>query len=42
MRCLKCHHEWWSSTSVTSCIQCGHVYVLWLNFKEWSAAHDKK
>lgn len=40
-RCLRCGHEWngapgpGTADDPTQCPKCGHLYVSWLNYKEW-------
>jgi len=35
-KCLKCDHNWEEyKPRMVECPICGHVYVKWVNFKEW-------
>lgn len=32
--CLKCHFTYKAKPGPTSCPNCGHLYIKWLNHKE--------
>lgn len=32
-RCQRCAHEWWEPAGPTECPQCGHLYLLWMNYE---------
>ena len=32
--CLKCHFTLYRKPGPTSCLNCGHLYIKWLNHKE--------
>jgi len=34
-QCLSCGYKWDSKPGPTQCPKCGHLYVKWLNYKEW-------
>ncbi len=42
LRCLKCNYEWDSDTGNTDCINCGNIWVKWINYEKWQEDYDKK
>jgi DNA-directed RNA polymerase subunit RPC12/RpoP len=33
-KCLKCEYEWKQKAGPTQCPDCGHLYILWVNYDE--------
>lgn len=38
--CFKCKHTWEEKPKPVVCPECKHLYVHWLNYKEWKIWHD--
>ena len=39
-KCDKCGYKWNSNPKQTICPKCNHLYVEWLNYKEWRTWAD--
>ena len=42
-QCQKCQYKWEAAPigPATRCLECGHIYVKWLNYEEWEKHHEK-
>lgn len=36
-KCLACGFTWADTMRVVDCLNCGGVYIKWVNFEEWKS-----
>jgi hypothetical protein len=41
LKCRSCKHEWEAAPGPAACPKCGHHYVDWVNYEEWSKEYEK-
>ena len=34
-RCLRCEYEYEDGPGPTTCPECGHIYIKWVDYEEW-------